>query len=126
KDPRLVELILSQSRRVLRHRRGVLIVLHRLGFIMANGGVDQSNVAANDGIERALLLPENPDRSAATLHLALQKRFGVRLAVVITDSFGRAWRRGTVGVALGAAGLPALLDKRGQDDLFGRKLSATV
>lgn len=126
KDPRLVELILSESRRIVRKRQGVLIVQHRLGFVMANAGVDQSNVGPVDGTERALLLPKNPDRSAETLRDRLQTRLGVRVAVVINDSFGRAWRRGTVGVALGAAGLPALVDKRGRCDLFGRTLRATV
>jgi len=126
KDPRLVELILSESRRIVRQRPNVLIVEHRLGFVMANAGVDQSNVGPADGVERALLLPEDPDRSAEALRACLQRKFGVRIAVIINDSFGRAWRRGTVGVALGAAGLPALLDKRGDPDLFGRTLQATM
>ncbi len=126
KDPRLVEVILAQSRRIVRSRPNVLIVEHRLGFVMANAGVDQSNVGPDDGVERVLLLPENPDRSAAALRADLQTRFGVRLAVVINDSFGRAWRRGTVGVALGAAGLPAVVDKRGCRDLFGRSLRVTL
>jgi coenzyme F420-0:L-glutamate ligase / coenzyme F420-1:gamma-L-glutamate ligase len=126
KDPRLVEVILAQSRRVVRSRPNVLIVEHRLGLVMANAGVDQSNVGPNDGVDRVLLLPEDPDRSAAALRADLQTHFGVRLAVVINDSFGRAWRRGTVGVALGAAGLPAVVDKRGHRDLFGRGLRATL
>jgi len=126
KDPRLIEVILSQSRRIVRQRPNVLIVEHLLGFVMANAGVDQSNVAAADGVERALLLPADPDGSAEALRNRLQDRFGVTLAVIINDSFGRAWRRGTVGVALGAAGLPALLDKRGDPDLFGRTLQATL
>ena len=126
KDPRLVEVILSESRRIVRQRPDVLIVEHRLGFVMANAGVDQSNVGPADGGERALLLPEDPDRSAEALRSGLQARFGVRLGVIINDSFGRAWRRGTVGVALGAAGLPAVIDKRGEPDLFGRTLRATV
>jgi coenzyme F420-0:L-glutamate ligase / coenzyme F420-1:gamma-L-glutamate ligase len=106
KDPRLVELILSESVRVVRARRNVLIVEHRLGFIMANAGVDQSNVGPTDGSSRALLLPENPDRSAQTLRDGLAAATGIDLAVVINDSFGRAWRQGTAGVAIGAAGLP--------------------
>lgn len=125
KDPRLVEIILSESRRVLRSRPDVLIVEHRLGFVMANAGVDQSNVGPADGVERALLLPKDPDASAAELMTRLQTQWGVRLAVVINDSFGRAWRRGTVGVALGVAGLPALIDKRREPDLFGRALRFT-
>ena len=126
KDPRLVEVILSESRRIVRQRPNVLIVEHRLGFVTANAGVDQSNVAPADGVDRVLLLPEDPDRSAEALRMQLQTRFGVRIAVVINDSFGRAWRRGTIGIALGAAGLPALMDKRGDPDLFGRSLRATV
>jgi coenzyme F420-0:L-glutamate ligase/coenzyme F420-1:gamma-L-glutamate ligase len=126
KDPRLVELILSESVRVVRARRNVLIVEHRLGFIMANGGVDQSNVGPADGASRALLLPENPDRSAETLRRGLATLTGIDLAVVINDSFGRAWRQGTSGVAIGAAGLPGLVDLRGQPDLFGRKLEASI
>ncbi|MDO9709251.1 coenzyme F420-0:L-glutamate ligase [Paracraurococcus lichenis] len=117
KDPRLVELILSESRRVVRARPNLIIVEHRLGFVMANAGIDQSNVGQEG---HALLLPVDPDASAARL----SARLG--LAVVITDSFGRAWRRGTVGIAIGAAGLPALLDLRGQPDLFGRTLQVSI
>jgi coenzyme F420-0:L-glutamate ligase/coenzyme F420-1:gamma-L-glutamate ligase len=127
KDPRLVEVILSESVRVVRTRPGLLIVEHRLGFVMANGGVDQSNVGASGSLARALLLPENPDASAAALRERLQALTGVeRIAVVINDSFGRAWRIGTVGVAIGAAGLPAQVDLRGQPDLFGRTLETSV
>jgi coenzyme F420-0:L-glutamate ligase / coenzyme F420-1:gamma-L-glutamate ligase len=126
KDPRLVELILSESVRVVRSRRNVLIVEHRLGFIMANAGVDQSNVGPSDGAPRALLLPENPDRSAEALRRGLAAVTGIDLAVVINDSFGRAWRQGTAGVAIGVAGLPALVDLRGRPDLFGRTLEASV
>ncbi len=126
KDPRLVEVILSESVRVVRAHRGVMIVEHKLGFIMANAGVDQSNVAPADGSPRVLLLPENPDRTAETLRRGLKAATGVDVAVIINDSFGRPWRQGTVGVAIGVAGLPALIDLRGQPDLFGRKLEATV
>ena len=126
KDPQLVEVILSESVRVVRARRGVLIVEHRLGFIMANAGVDQSNVAPPDGSPRALLLPKDPDRSAEALRRGLAKSTGTDLAVVINDSFGRPWRQGTVGVAIGAAGLPALIDLRGRPDLFGRTLEVSV
>jgi len=126
KDPRLVEVILSESVRVVRARRNVLIVEHRLGFIMANAGVDQSNVGPADGVQRALLLPENPDRSAAALRIGLMAVTGIDLAVAINDSFGRAWRQGTAGVAIGAAGLPALIDLRGRPDLFGRTLEVSV
>ena len=126
KDPRLVEIVLGESRRVVRARPNLMIVEHKLGFVMANAGVDQSNVAPPDGIQRALLLPVDPDASAEALRAALAARFGVKLAVIISDSFGRAWRRGTVGVAIGAAGLPALIDLRGQPDLFGRTLEVSV
>src|SRR5262247_454696 len=126
KDPRLVELVLSESVRVVRARPNVLIVEHRLGFVMANAGIDQSNVGPTDGVERALLLPVNPDGTAEKLRERLAAHFGVALAVVITDSFGRAWRRGTQGVAIGAAGLPALLDLRGNPDLFGRTLQVSI
>jgi coenzyme F420-0:L-glutamate ligase/coenzyme F420-1:gamma-L-glutamate ligase len=126
KDPRLVEIILGESVRVVRSRPNLMIVQHRLGFVMANAGVDQSNIAPQDGVERALLLPRDPDASAEALRAKLSARFGVRLAVIINDSFGRAWRRGTCGVAIGAAGLPALVDLRGTPDLFDRTLHVTV
>jgi coenzyme F420-0:L-glutamate ligase / coenzyme F420-1:gamma-L-glutamate ligase len=125
KEARLVEVILQESRRVVRHRPGVLIVEHRLGFVMANAGVDHSNVDPQTGAEPVLLLPRDPDASAAALRDRLAAHFHKQLAVVITDSFGRAWRRGTVGVALGAAGLPSLLDLRGKPDLFGHALRVT-
>jgi len=125
KDPRLVEIILSESRRVVRRRPNLLIVEHRLGYVMANAGIDHSNVAAEDGTERVLLLPLDPDGSAEALRRALVAHFGVRIAVIVSDSFGRPWRRGTVGVALGAAGLPAMIDWRGHPDLFGRPLLVT-
>ena len=125
KDPRLVELILSESVRVVRAGPGILIVEHRLGFVMANAGIDQSNVASPDDPERALLLPLDPDGSAAILRERLSERFGVPVAVIISDSFGRAWRSGTTGIALGAAGLPSLIDMRGHADLYGRALRVT-
>lgn len=126
KDPRLVELILSESVRVVRARPGLLIVEHRLGFVMANAGVDQSNVAAPGEPQRALLLPVDPDGTAAKLKERLSQRFGVPVAVIINDSFGRAWRRGTCSIAIGAAGLPSLMDLRGLPDLFGRKLQVSI
>ena len=97
---------------------------HRLGFVMANAGIDHSNVSPADG-NRVLLLPKDPDGSARALREHLASAFGTRIAVIISDSFGRAWRKGTVGVALGAAGLPALIDMRGRPDLFGRALQVT-
>ncbi len=126
KDPRLVELILSESVRVVRARPNVLIVEHRLGFVMANAGIDQSNVGSPDDPPRALLLPLDPDASAANLRKRLSEKFGVPVAVIISDSFGRAWRRGTCGVAIGAAGLPSLMDLRGSPDLFGRALQVSI
>ena len=124
KDARLVEVILSESQRVLRHRKGVLIVVHRLGMVMANAGVDASNVGA--GEDRVLLLPEAPDDSAARLRAGLRTRLGIDVGVVVTDSPGRAWRRGSVNIAIGVAGLAAVVDKRGEPDLFGRPLQATL
>jgi len=121
KDPRLVELILSESKRVVRSRPNVLIVEHKLGLIMANAGIDQSNVAPQDGVERALLLPKDPDASAETLRTKLGAT-----AVLIIDSFGRPWRKGTTGVAIGAAGLPSFIDMRGMKDMFGRVLQVTM
>ena len=126
KDPRLVELVLRESRRVVRSAPDVLIVEHRLGLIMANAGIDQSNVADPAGGEFALLLPEDPDASAARLRDQLRALTGCEPGIVISDSFGRPWRVGTVGVAIGCAGFPATLDLRGQKDLYGRPLRVTV
>jgi coenzyme F420-0:L-glutamate ligase/coenzyme F420-1:gamma-L-glutamate ligase len=126
KDPRLVELVLRESRRIVRMAKDVLIVEHRLGFIMANAGIDQSNVAEPGGAEFALLLPEAPDASAAGLRKRLGELSGAAPGVIISDSFGRPWRLGTVGVAIGCAGIAAAVDLRGQADLFGRRLQVTV
>jgi coenzyme F420-0:L-glutamate ligase/coenzyme F420-1:gamma-L-glutamate ligase len=125
KDPRLVEVILGESSRVVRSSPNVLIVEHRMGFIVANAGVDRSNVPPSAGAEPVLLLPEDPDAAAEALRAQLERHFGVRLGVVINDSFGRPWRRGTVAIALGAAGIPALNDLRGQPDLYGVPLMVT-
>src|SRR5258707_14281968 len=124
KDPRLIEVILSESNEILRCKRDVVITEHRLGFVMANAGVDQSNID-HDGAERVLLLPIDPDGTCRELKRRLDAHFGVAFGVIINDSFGRAWRNGVVGVALGAAGLPALVDMVGEADLFGRKLRVT-
>ena len=126
KDPRIVQVVLSESVRVVRSRPNLMIMQHRLGFVMANAGVDQSNVAPTDGVQRALLLPLDPDGSAETIRAALSERYGVKLACVISDSFGRPWRRGTAGVAIGCAGLPSFIDLRGQPDLFGRILEVSI
>ncbi len=126
KDPRLVELILSESEEVVAHRPGVLVVAHRLGMVLANAGIDRSNVGAQeDGEERVLLLPEDPDASAAQLKARLDAHYGLDWGVIIADSLGRAWRNGVTGIALGAAGLPALRDMIGRKDLFGRTLDVT-
>jgi coenzyme F420-0:L-glutamate ligase / coenzyme F420-1:gamma-L-glutamate ligase len=126
KDPRLVQVILDESTRVVRSRPNLIIVQHRLGFVMANAGVDQSNVAPADGVHRVLLLPRDPDATAEALRAKLQQHYGVPIGVIISDSFGRAWRRGTCGIAIGAAGLPSLIDLRGQPDLFGRTLEVSI
>lgn len=125
KDARLVELILGESSAVVREAPDVLIVRHRLGFVMANAGVDQSNVADAGEGEWALLLPADPDASAERLRAAFGARSGVEVAVVINDSFGRPWRRGAVGTAIGCAGMAALHDLRGRPDLHGRTLRVT-
>jgi coenzyme F420-0:L-glutamate ligase / coenzyme F420-1:gamma-L-glutamate ligase len=124
KDPRLVELVLRESRRIVRTAKDVLIVEHRLGFIMANAGIDQSNVSGSS--ESALLLPEDPDRSAQSLREEISKRTGRSVAVLVTDSFGRPWRVGTTGVAIGAAGIASIVDLRGTPDMFGRTLRVSV
>ena len=125
KDPRLVQLILDESTEVVRQKPGVLIVRHRLGLVCANAGIDQSNIEHQGG-ECALLLPKDPDRSAAALRERLRAATGALLGVLITDSHNRPWRLGTVGVAIGAAGVEALEDFRGGKDLFGRELKVTL
>ena len=105
KDPRVVELILSESTEVIRRRPGAIIVAHRLGYVLANAGIDQSNVE-HGGDEHALLLPADPDKSCRDLRAALRERTGIDVAVLIIDSFGRAWRNGTVGTAIGVSGFP--------------------
>ena len=128
KDPRVVELMLRESERVLRVRAGTIIVQHKLGFVCANAGIDHSNVGAApaEGSEQVLLLPCDPDASAARIRSKLEKRSGRRLGVMINDSHGRAWRLGTVGTCIGLSGLPALIDERGWKDLFGYTLQVTI
>jgi coenzyme F420-0:L-glutamate ligase/coenzyme F420-1:gamma-L-glutamate ligase len=123
KDARLVELILRESTDVVRQRKGVLVVAHRSGIVLANAGIDASNVMGDE--HHVLLLPDDCNRSCRDIRAKLGARAGIEPAVLIIDSLGRAWRNGTVGVALGAAGLPALLDLRGTADLFGRELRST-
>ncbi|HXD03421.1 MAG TPA: coenzyme F420-0:L-glutamate ligase [Novosphingobium sp.] len=124
KDPRLVELILSEADEIMRLRKGVIIVRHRLGLVLANAGIDQSNVDHAGG-PAALLLPLDPDATCQRLRAAISHRTGKAIGVVIIDSLGRAWRSGTAGTAIGVAGLPALLDLRGRPDLYGRKLETS-
>ena len=127
KDARLVEAILRESAGVLRTRPGTIIVEHRLGFVCASAGVDHSNVQGQGGNPEdwILLLPEDPDASAQLIRQRLERSSGKRLGVLIIDSHGRAWRLGTVGAAIGLAGLPGLVDLRGQADLFGFHLQIT-
>lgn len=127
KDPRLVELILQESRYILRKRPGTIIVEHRLGFVCANAGIDHSNVCGEGDAsgEWVLLLPLDPDASASRIRRQLETACGVRLGVLIIDSHGRAWRLGTVGVAIGMSGVPGLVDLRGQKDLFDYTLRIT-
>jgi coenzyme F420-0:L-glutamate ligase/coenzyme F420-1:gamma-L-glutamate ligase len=125
KDARLVELALRQSQELSRTAPGVLIVRHRLGFISANAGIDASNVG-DVGEHMVLLLPEHPDAVAAQIRASLQQKFGVTVGIIISDTHGRPFRLGNIGVAIGIAGVPALIDQRGDVDLFGRELQATV
>jgi coenzyme F420-0:L-glutamate ligase/coenzyme F420-1:gamma-L-glutamate ligase len=125
KDPRFVEVVLSESSEVVRYRRDVLIVAHRRGYVMANAGIDQSNIAHPDGRERVLLLPRDPDGAARDLKAALDGAFNADVGVVINDSFGRPWRNGVASVALGAAGIPSLVSEIGKPDLFGRAMRMT-
>ncbi len=128
KDPRLVELILQESTKVLRERPGLIVVEHRLGFVCANAGIDHSNVLGDWGQPEdwVLLLPENPDWSARQLRQNIRVAAGVNLGVLVIDSHGRAWREGTVGVCIGIAGVPALMDERGWVDLYDYELQATI
>lgn len=125
KDPRLVQLILDESIEVMRKRPGMLLVRHRLGNVGAHAGIDQSNIDHAGG-EGALLLPVDPDASAQALHEALFALCGKRIAIIIADSMNRAWRLGTIGGAIGCAGLQVLDDLRGSGDMYGRELKVTI
>ena len=125
KDPRVVQLILDESDEVLRVRPGAIIVVHRLGFVAANAGIDQSNIGNGDDDDRVLLLPLDPDGTCDRLRGELKARTGIDVAVVIIDSIGRAWRNGTVGTAIGVSGMAGLLDLRTKPDLFGRPLKTS-
>lgn len=124
KDARHVETVLSESDEIVKIGPHVIVTAHRLGFVMANAGIDESNIEHGEG-GRVLLLPRDPDASAAALKQSLDAAFGVACGVIINDSFGRPWRNGVVGVAIGAAGVPSLVDRIGAEDLFGRKLKVT-
>jgi coenzyme F420-0:L-glutamate ligase/coenzyme F420-1:gamma-L-glutamate ligase len=124
KDPRIVELVLRESRLISRKAPGVLVVQHRLGFVSANAGIDQSNVEGGD--DNVLLLPLDPDASAESIRARLREATGADVGIVISDSHGRPFRMGNVGVAIGVAGMPALLDLRGKPDLFGRELKISI
>lgn len=125
KDARQLQLVLDESEEVLRAKRNVIVVEHRLGLVMANAGIDRSNVDQSGPGETVLLLPVDPDASARRIRDGLEARYGVTLGVIVTDSFGRAWRLGTVGIAIGAAGVPSLVDQRGEPDMNGRALEVT-
>ena len=135
KEARLIELILRESTEVLRVRQDVIIVAHRLGFVMANAGIDLSNIDQpdidqpdvddNDDSHHALLLPEDPDAECEKIRHELKERSGIDIGVVMNDSHGRAWRNGTVGVAIGVSGVQALADMRGKPDLYGRAFRIT-
>jgi coenzyme F420-0:L-glutamate ligase/coenzyme F420-1:gamma-L-glutamate ligase len=125
KDARLVEAVLSEATEVIRAKPNVLIVGTRHGLVLANAGIDQSNLASTDHGRRVLLLPAAPDDSARSLKARLDSHFATNMGVIISDSSGRAWRLGTVGIAIGAAGVPALWNRRGEPDLSGRPLEVT-
>lgn len=127
KDPRLVEVILRESEAISRMAKEVLVVRHRLGMTIANAGIDRSNVDPTSGEgEIVLLLPVDPDASADRIRRGLEEATGAAIGVVLTDSYGRPFRMGTVGAAIGIAGMPALWDQRGKRDLFGRPLEMTI
>jgi coenzyme F420-0:L-glutamate ligase / coenzyme F420-1:gamma-L-glutamate ligase len=125
KNPALIELISSESQELMRVVPGLVIVRHRTGHVLANAGIDASNVAP-DQQDMVMLWPENPDASARRIRNELESRCGARIGVIISDSMGRAWRMGTVGTAIGIAGIKAVRDRRGERDLFGRVLEATI
>lgn len=131
KDPRIVELVLRESEDIVRYREGVLIAAHKSGLVLANAGIDRSNVSPPPNAEIApdsefvLLLPVDSDLSASRLQSAIQDQTGCRVGIIINDSLGRAWRNGTIGTAIGAAGLTTLLDRNGSPDMEGRPLQAT-
>lgn len=128
KDPHLVQLILDESDHVLRMRPGLIIVQHRLGFVCANAGIDHSNVQGldSDSVDWVLLLPEDPDESARLIKEEIAEKLGINVGILIIDSHGRAWRNGAVGMTIGLAGVPGVVDLRGETDLFGYQLRTST
>lgn len=127
KNPELIQLILDESKKVLRIRKGLIIVRHKLGFVCANAGIDHSNtVQGEESRHFVLLLPEDPDKSARNIQTKIEAQTGCKVGVLIIDSHGRAWRNGTVGATIGIAGVPGIVDMRGKFDLYGYKLRATI
>ena len=125
KDPRLVQLILNESKEVIRYRKGVIVVENNLGLIHANAGIDRSNIELDSENPRVLLLPLDPDKSAAEIQKEILKQTDVKIGVIINDSSGRAWRNGIVGIAIGSCGAKVLSDLRGERDLFSNILETT-
>jgi len=125
KDPRLVQLILNESREVIRYRKGVIVVENNLGLIHANAGIDRSNLESDNENPRVLLLPVDPDKSATEIKMEVLKQTEIKIGVIINDSSGRAWRNGIVGIAIGSSGAEVLSDLRGESDLFGNTLEVT-
>lgn len=127
KDVRLIEIILRESKEILRVTKETIITEHRLGFINANAGIDHSNVCEDQGSDNHwyLLLPLNPDQSARHIQNCLVANYKKNIGVIIIDSHGRAWRKGTIGCTIGTAGVPMLIDLRGEEDLFGYRLRIT-
>ena len=124
KDPRQIELVLQESKEIVRSKPGVVIVEQNLGLVMANAGIDRSNVIDqdNDQDECVLLLPKDPDASCDLIRNGINQRLGVKVGIIVNDSVGRAWRIGTTGHAIGISGLPAVIDLRGELDMFGKEL----
>ena len=125
KDPRQIELILSESNAIVAHKPGVIIVEHRSGIILANAGIDHSNIEGNDNQEMVSLLPEDSNKSASQLKKEIETLCNKNIGIIITDSIGRPWRLGTTGVALGSAGVQVIRDLRGDRDLFERELKVS-
>ena len=125
KDPKLVQLILNESARVIRYKKGLMVVENKLGFVHANAGIDKSNIEINNDNPKVLLLPKNPDGSALSIKKGIFRKIDLNLGIIINDSSGRAWRKGIVGIAIGSSGVEALSDLRGKKDLYGNTLEIT-